>query len=126
MAVLFSYITYSIAHFSPSAVEHRHDLGTGAVVLRQEAIVVALEHARVDDPVHHLERVGGNGVEVVELADRHAAPRRVHSLRLGKAVEHRRDLLARNEVVRAEAAGEKCTASVPVTMPPSAAQRTAS
>lgn len=101
-------------------------MGTGAVVLRQEAIVVALEHTRVDSPVHRLERIGRDGLEIRKLARGHATLRRVHSLRLGEAVEHRRDLLARDEVVRAEAAGEKCTASVPVTMPPSVAQRTAS
>ena len=115
-----------MGHFWRSAVEHRLYLVTFAFVLRLEAIVVALEHTRVDSPVHRLERIGRDGLEIRKLARGHATLRRVHSLRLGEAVEHRRDLLARDEVVRAEAAGEKCTASVPVTMPPAVAQRTAS
>ena len=99
-------LVYLLAERSP---QERHDLRSRAGVLRQEAVVVTLEHTRVDRPAHRLECIGGDGIKVVELADRHAALRRVHPLRLGEAVEHRHHLRTGADAIRTE--GRLCQTS---------------
>ena len=49
-------LVYLLAERSP---QERHDLRSRAGVLRQEAVVVTLEHTRVDRPAHRLECIGG-------------------------------------------------------------------
>ena len=99
-------LVYLLAERSP---QERHDLRSRAGVLRQEAVVVTLEHTRVDRPAHRLECIGGDGIKVVELADRHAALRRVHPLHLGEAVEHRHHLRTGADAIRTE--GRLCQTS---------------
>ena len=55
MAIKVFPILYSIAHFSPSAVEHRHDLGTGAVVPEAYVDDIVVKTRKASDLLSDLE-----------------------------------------------------------------------